>query len=57
MKHSAIRANELHAAKRLILTHVEVVVDFLMHNSGLTPFFLSQTRWKNEPISHMKIKV
>ena len=35
MKHSTAMVNELNAAKRLILKHVEVVVDFLMHISGL----------------------
>ena len=36
MKHSTARVNELHGAKLLILKHVEVVVDFLMHSSGLS---------------------
>ena len=35
MKHSAVMVNELHAVKRLILTHVEFVVHFLLHRSGL----------------------
>ena len=35
MKHSSAMVNELNAAKRLILTHFEFVVDFLMHISGL----------------------
>ena len=35
MKHSTAMVNELTAAKRLILKHFELVVDFLMHISGL----------------------
>ena len=42
MRHSTAMVNELNAAKRLILKHFELVIESLMHISGLIQYMQSK---------------